>query len=265
MRLLVVTQGEYGRRMLENIRRRLRQGRHTPEDATSSGWPWIVDEWAAPSVLPPIIDDPEEFLPAEMAATDLILSLGEHPGTAQLLPDLARLTGAKSVIAAIDREVWLPTGLRHQLEGWLTEIGVSAVFPKPLCSLGANHYGYDKQAVAYDDPLISEFARYFGQPSFRIKSQDGDIVEIEVVRDATCGAARFVARELLGVGVDDAEQAAGLLHHHYPCLADMEIDSDLHDTLMHISGRIMKEAIEAEVRDAKTPTRYVVPGTLATE
>lgn len=251
MRLLVVTQGEYGKRMLGNIRR------HAP--AT-----WSVSEWAAPGVLPPIIDEPEEFLPAQIESADLILSLGEHPGTAQLLPDLARLTGAKSVIAAIDREVWLPTGLRNQLAGWLTEIGVSAVFPKPLCSLRSDSYGYDRQAVTYDDPLISEFAEHFGQPRFRIRLEGSDIIEIEVLRDATCGAARFVARELLGVGADDAEQAAGLLHHHYPCLADMEIDPDLHDTLMHISGRIMKETIEEEVRDAKTPTRYIVPDGSAT-
>jgi len=31
----------------------------------------------------------------------------------------------------------------------------------------------------------------------------------------------YVARGLVGVSVDEAEFQAGMLHHHYPCLAEM--------------------------------------------
>ena len=246
MRLLVITQGEYGRRILENVRQRAPQG-------------WEIAHWEAPAVLPPIIDDPQEHIPPGLGPADLILSLGEHPGTAQLLPDLAEMVRARSVIAPVDRPEWLPKGLMNQLAGWLEELGVKAVFPRPFCSLRETGYGYGKQAVSYHDPLIAEFARHFGQPEFRITCQEGDMVAIEVARDAACGCAHFVAQELMGVGVDDAEQASGLLHHHFPCLASMEKDPDLLDTLMHISGRIIKEAVEAEIRSLKTPVRYVVP------
>jgi hypothetical protein len=40
--------------------------------------------------------------------TDLILSFGEHPGVAELLPDMVQMTGARAVVAAVDNETWLP-------------------------------------------------------------------------------------------------------------------------------------------------------------
>ncbi len=63
----------------------------------------------------------------------------------------------------------------------------------------------------------------------------------------------------MGIPVDEAEQEAGMLHHHYPCLASMGIDPDFHDTIMHISGRIMKEAVEEQIKQDKTPVPYFVP------
>jgi hypothetical protein len=49
--------------------------------------------------------------------------------------------------------------------------------------------------------------------------------------------------------VDEAEHKAGMLHHHYPCLASMNQDADYQDTLMHISGHLVREAIKAEIAD----------------
>ncbi len=47
------------------------------------------------------------------------------------------------------------------------------------------------------------------------------IIEAGVKRDAVWGCARYVAEHLVGVSVEDAEEKAGMLHHHYPCLASM--------------------------------------------
>ncbi|NLS79148.1 MAG: hypothetical protein GXY76_18000 [Chloroflexi bacterium] len=246
MRLLIVTQGEYGKRILANIRNRGPQS-------------WVVDEWEAPRVLPPIVDYPEDFIPADLGQHDLILALPEHAGLGQLLPDLAAATGARSLIAPVDREEWLPKGLVNQVRRWLADAGVAAVFPKPFCTLTEQSYNWGKGAIAYDAPLIAEFARHFGQPCFRMACVGQEIAEVEVVRDAPCGCSAFVAENLAGIHADEAEQAAGLLHHHYPCLASMGIDPEFHDTIMHISGRITKEAVEAEVAPVKTPTRYLEP------
>ena len=94
-----------------------------------------------------MIDYPEDYLPASLPPADLILSFGEHKGIAELLPDIARMTGAKSVLAAVDNESWLPRGLARQLRGWLEKMGVACVTPKPLCSLTETDFGVTRRAA----------------------------------------------------------------------------------------------------------------------
>jgi len=246
MRILAVISGEYGQRHVENIRA------HGPMY-------WVVEVWQAPTVLPPVIDYPEDYLPDMLPPADLILSFGEHVGVAELLPDIVRMTGAQAVIAAVDSEAWLPRGLARQLRRWLQDMGIVCVTPKPLCSLTESHYSIARsQRIEYDDPLIAEFARYFGQPDLRltVDPESRLVTSAEVLRDAVCGSARYVAERLVGVSADDAEQEAGLLHHHYPCLATMGIDADYGDTLMHISGNLLKNNVRAQVKPFKR-VRYM--------
>ncbi len=248
MRILAIISGEYGQRHVDNIRA------HGPPD-------WSLAVWQAPAVLPPVIDYPEDYLPDALPPADLILSVAEHKGVAELLPEIAKMTGAQAVVAPVDREAWLPRGLARQLRGWLSDMGVACVTPKPLCSLTETHYNVRRHQVAYDDPLIAEFARHFGRPDLAI-SLDPDsrtITQVEVARDAVCGCARSVAQGLVGVSADEAEEKAGLLHHHYPCLAGMLKDPDFLDTLMHVSGNLLKENVGEQVKPYKQ-VRYVMPG-----
>lgn len=251
MRILILFSGEYGKRHLQNVRQ------HGP-----SGWE--IDSWQAPPVLPPVIDDPEDFLPEELPQVDLILSFAEHKGVAELLPDMAQMSGAKAVLVAVDNEAWLPKGLARQLQDWLAQIQVACATPKPLCSLTEHDYGVAlKQRIPYDSPEISEFARYFGQPDLQITvdAQTRCITETAVIRDAVCGCTRYVAEQLVGMSVDEVEEKAGLLHHHYPCLASMKKDPDFHgDTLMHASGNTLKENIAAQIKPYKK-INYITPGT----
>jgi hypothetical protein len=206
------------------------------------------------------MDYPEDYLPDSLPPADLVLSLGENPGLAELIPEIAKLTGARAVIAPIDRAEWLPKGLARQFAGWLQNIGVHAVFPKPFCSLTETHYNVGRHRVGYDDEVIAEFARYFGRPRFGI-AVDPDsktIVQARVERDAVCGCAQHVAEGLVGVKVDDAEFKAGMLHHHYPCLAAMGIDDDFADTLMHVSGNITKEEVKGQIRPYVS-VQYLTP------
>ncbi len=248
MKILIIISGDYGQRHVDNIKA------HRPEH-------WQVEVWKAPKMLPPIIDDPEEFLPPKLPQADLILSLGEHPGIATLLPDLAKMTGAKAVLAPIDSAVWLPNGLAMQVEGWLQKQGVAAAFPKPFCSLTETTFNALRKQRAYDDPLIAEFARHFGRPKFEIECDPAtrQITQVTVLRDAGCGCARYTAGKLVGVHVNDAEQEAGMLHHHYPCQATMGVDDDYADTLMHVSGHIMQQEVLREVSEYRQ-VQYVVPG-----
>lgn len=253
MKILAIVSGDYGLRHVENIRS------HGPAD-------WTIDVWRAPAVLPPVIDYPEEHLPESLPQAELILSFAEHKGVAELLPDIAQITGAQAVIAAIDNEAWLPRGLARQLRGWLGEIGVAVATPKPLCALTETHYHVARrQSLEVTHPLIQEFARYFGKPSLKISvdSKSGEVKEITVLRDAVCGCARFVAKGLIGTTADQAGEKAGLLHHHYPCLASMGVDQDYGDTLMHISGNLLKDNVEAQVKPHKRIQRITPQGMVA--
>ncbi|UCG82325.1 MAG: hypothetical protein JSW38_08980 [Dehalococcoidia bacterium] len=249
MRTLVVTQGPHGERIARNLR----------ENAPSD---WSIEELALPKALPPLIDDPDEFLPEAIPAADLLIAAGESPGAAQLTTDLATRSSARSVIAPIDNSAWLPAGLANQLKRELAEMNVAVALPKPFCNLTENSYGYRGSAQPYEDELISAFARRFGRPKLKIKvNPDTKLIEqVKVERDSSCGSVAHTARQMIGLSADEADTKSGLILHHYPCLCSMnqeQIDDSLFDTLMHVSGYIMNEEVAEQVKPFKTPTRYL--------
>jgi hypothetical protein len=251
MKILAIVQGEYGQRHVTNIRA------NGPSE-------WSIATWSAPRVLPQVVDEPEEFLPASLPQADLLLCFQEDGRAAQLISEVALRSGARAVIAAIDREEWLPRGLASQLSRWFQGRNIPAVFPKPLCSLTEESSGLREMKLAYQSPLISEFARHFGAPSFEISCdrETATIRSITVVRDTCCGCARTVASRLKGAGMREAEEKAGLAHHHHPCLASMGVDPDFADTLMHVSGNLRKDAVRDALRRHIT---CMAPGSAAME
>ena len=254
MRILAIINGEYGSRHVENIQK------HSPSE-------WQLKVWKAHTAYPPVIDYPEDYLPSTLPNSDLILSFAEHRGVAELLPDIAKLTNATAVIAPVDNESWLPRGLARQLRGWLERMDVVCATPKPLCSLTEEDYGITRQErIEYISPLISEFAHYFGQPDLEliVDLKKRKIVSAAIKRDTVCGCARYVAEGLIGVDADEASEKAGLLHHHYPCLASMGIDPDFADTLMHVSGNVLKDNVNEQIKSI-VQTRYIRPGNLSEE
>lgn len=250
MRILSIISGKYGQRHVDNIRAR------GPDE-------WVVETWQAPAGFPLVIDYPEDYLPETLPESDLILSFAENKGVAELLPDICKMTGAKAVIVAIDSETWLPRGLAKQLHGWLARMDVACATPKPLCSLTETHYGVArKKKEEHNSPIIAEFGKYFGKPELKLTldKKTRTISAVEVKRDAVCGCAHFVAEGLVGISFDEAEEKAGLLHHHHPCVASMEIDSDFSDTLMHVSGYMIKNGVSEQIKPYK---QFVVPGELS--
>lgn len=241
LRLFVLYQGSYGQRILENIQR------HSPGD-------WIVKSWCAPSNLPLILDDPTSFLPSQLPTADLALSLGESPGAAQLLPSVIEDIGAQAAIAPVDNVSWLPGGLAHQLQTQLTEMGITAVFPKPFCSLTDTCYNVHQQKISFENLWISEFARHFGKPLFRIEcdAECQRINKVEVKRGTPCGNAQSIARQLIGVHAQEAITQAGLFHHHYPCLATMRVDPNLGEPLIQAAGNLAKQAVETAISSCST-------------
>jgi hypothetical protein len=244
--LLTLTQGEWGERIADHIK-------ETAPDH------WVVSNWKAPRILPPIIDYPEDFLPESFPQASVVLALGDTSGLAQLVPDVAAMSGAKAVIAPIDNNESLPPGLARQLKQWLENMDVESVFPKPFCSLTETTYNHKPLVTTYDIELVREFARYYGRPEFTIAVEDGRITDAQITRDAACGCARSVAVGLVGIEVDDAVEKTGMLHHHFPCLASMNQDADYHDTLMHVSGHILQDSVKEQIKEHLSPTPYLRP------
>ncbi len=208
MQILALVTGEFGHRAVRNIRK------HAPKE-------WTINTWQTPKTLPPMIDYPEDHLPDGFPQTDLILSFAEIKGVAELLPDIARLSGAKAVIVAVNNETWLPLGLGHQLRGWLEDIDVVCAAPRPLCSLTGHDYGVTRRdCIGFESPEISGFARFFGKPDLEIKldAETKKIVSAEVKRNAVCGNTRHVAKQIIGLSTDEVLDKANLLHKHFPCL-----------------------------------------------
>ncbi len=224
MKILFAVQGRYGERIAANVRE------HGPKD-------WDVGVLSLSPRLPPVIDDPAAVLPATVPEAELFVSLHETAGAADLIPDIAKACGATAVLAAVDDRAACPPGLENQVRRRLGAMGVACSFPRPLCAFDGGPHA-----------LLAAFAAAFGRPRFAIR-RDGDrIVSVTVVRDAPCGAARFVASILPGTRVAEAADTGALRHHHHPCLASMEIDPDLHDTIMHLSGYIVRAAIASALK-----------------
>lgn len=249
MRILVLTTGDYGQRHIDNLQA------NAPEH-------WVILTWQTPRFLPIVLDYPEDYLPQSMPAADLILSLAEVPGVAEMIPEIVKMTGARSVIAPIDSQAWLPFGLARQLRGWCAEVGAACVTPMPFCSLTESHFNALRLKESYDDELVRDFARHFGRPEFRIEvdKEQKVIKDVKVVRDACCGCARFTAGQLVGTPLADAVEQAGLHHHHYPCRASMGIDPLFGDTLLHVSGNLMKDALKEALGDDLEVPRFRPPG-----
>ena len=219
MRIFVIFQKEWGKRIIENI------SQNVPND-------WQIETYVMPPFLPSVIDEPEEFLPDNLPAAELLFSLGESPGVAQLIPDFVKLTKAKAVIAPVDNPLWLPKGLQNQLRLKLQSMGVDIVFPTPFCALTVR---------SSTNEYIKAFAEHFGRPLLEIEREDGKIRHITVIRDSPCGNISFVAENLIEVEIDKAGKRGGLLYQYYPCLAAVK--------LIHQAASIAETAINKALKD----------------
>lgn len=227
MRVLGVIQGHFGERKVEAWRKYGPKG-------------WEVLELRVKGPLPSMIEDPREYVPSDIPKADLVVSLGEEPGVAEILPEVVKASGARAVIVSVDNRAWVPPGLGKQLERTFARLGVASVFPVPFCAL--------KESDS-DDPLIKEFARFFGFPEVELEVEGERIIGGRTVRSAPCGSTYFVVENLKGERIQDAEERAGILHHNYPCLATMNIDWQFQDTLMHRAGYFVKQAVKDALRE----------------
>lgn len=230
LRILLVIQTDNGMRFVEAIKT------YGPSD-------WVVEHYAFPAKLSLGVDDEwDDILPSDLPQYDLLLMLQEEPVVVEMAPDLAKMTGAKAIIAPIENKAHLPTGLARQVAKKLAKKGIEMLHPLVFCSLTENDS---------ENPYIKEFAKYFGRPEVEITREKDKVGGVKVLRDSPCGNTRYVAQHLVGVPVKNAVEESGLMHHAHPCTTTMTMDPEIGDTLMHRAGLITKQAVEEALKGKK--------------
>ncbi|NOR47079.1 MAG: hypothetical protein GQ533_03395, partial [Methanosarcinaceae archaeon] len=96
------------------------------------------------------------------------------------------------------------------------------------------------------NPAAPEYTSKFGSPVLDIKTRDGKIVDVNVIRGAPCGSTWKMAEKLIGMSVSDAPARAGLLIQQYPCRAVRGNTGGIHE-----SAQIHKKAVERALIDEK--------------
>lgn len=229
MKILILYQGDYGKRFWENI------SAHAPEA-------WDVKGYHYTKKIPTFVEELSDYLPQNLPPCDLLLSVQEHPVVAEMIPLFIKEIGARAVIAPIDNKAYLTSGLARQLRKKLETMGIEFLYPMTFCTLS--------EKMTQND-LVLQFLKYFGKPKVEIEFENEKVKEVNVLRDAPCGNTRYVAKHLIGTHIKDAVEHSGILHHNHPCMATMTMDAEIGDTLMHHAGLQVKLAVEEAIKSRK--------------
>jgi hypothetical protein len=223
MRIVVIHTNDYGQRFAD----------HLLKTAPS---PWeIIGHRFDTRRLPAVIDDPEDCLPKDLPTGDLLLYAAQDRKLAELISEMAEICRAKEVLAPVDDRVHLPSGLANQIKRRLSQKGIPIAFPAPFCSLTETHG---------ESPLLRAFVQHFGKPRLSFTLVDGLIREATVVRGAPCGNTHYVAGRLPGLTKEAGiEQTANFFHNH-PCMGSMANDREIGDTLLHVAGHLITQAVK---------------------
>lgn len=226
MRIVAIIKNKFGKRFVDHLHK-------------SAPTHWEVVDYLYEGNLPIVIDDPQEFLPQGLPVGDLLLFLGQNKKLAELIPDISEACKVKAVIAPVEHRALLPSGLGNQIKRRLSKLGIDVVFPDPFCSLTEERS---------ENPLIKEFARHFGKPELKVSTSEGEIKEVSLIRGAPCGNTLFVAERLLKTKIREGVEKAGLLHHAHPCMASMDMDREIGETLLHRAGMLVRMAVEVGLK-----------------
>lgn len=210
--------------------------------------------------VPEFIEDPEEYLPKNLPSVDFLMVVGIHQDLLSGLPYYLKDSGIKAVIVPIEDPKWVPAGLQVQVLEEFEKYGIQAAFPKPFCALSKDLNEYNKIGfhLTSEHNFIHEFIDYFkiGEPivSFLL-SKDGESVEDTcVIQSAPCGSTYYICQQLKSKyfkngksGNLSLNERISKAHHSYPCNASMDQDSILKDSILHVGGYLIRNAIRREL------------------
>jgi len=206
----VITRGKYGHRLIETVRE------HSDFSIVTADLPECV---------PVFIEEPDEYLEAlnfdrRVFSAEIIITYSLHPDLTSAIAKLAAEAGVRSLI--------VPGGPSRASVPELKKIsevsGMDVEVDEICCSLEPNDFN-------------RPFAELFGSPILKVKTKDGKIADVEVIKGAPCGSTWYMAKEIVGTEVKDAPPKAGLLIQHYPCRATRGEVGGIHE-----SGELHKQA-----------------------
>jgi hypothetical protein len=206
----VITRGKYGHRLIETVRE------HSDFSVLTADLPEFV---------PAFIEEPDEFLEAlnfdkQVFSAEIIITYSLHPDLTSAVARLAAEAGVRSLIVPGGPSRASIPELKKVSEDWGMDIEVDEI----CCSLEPN---------AFNRP----FADIFGSPILKVRTKDGKIADVRVIKGAPCGSTWYMAKEIVGTTVEDAPPRAGLLIQHYPCRATRGELGGIHE-----SGELHKQA-----------------------
>ena len=183
------------------------------------------------------LDDPESDMPEDipLSECDLLLVLGILPKAGDLVPIIAKRTGAKAVIWPIEDPNLIPEG-QYSIEEELKKEGIHVEFPEPLCTLDTS-----------ENEIVNSFAEHFGMPKFelRVNAKNMIIEEVKVIRDTPCGTASKIGPKIVGMSYKDMKSLEDkvMQMHDNECVAYMGPDRPI----MQQAGRLLADAIKEEL------------------
>jgi hypothetical protein len=206
----VITRGKYGHRLIETVRE------HSNFSVVTADLPEFV---------PVFIEEPDEFLESlnfdrSVFSAEIVITYSLHPDLTSAIAKLAAEAGVSSLI--------VPGGASRASIPELKKIseisGIDIEVDEICCSLESN---------AFNKP----FAEIFGSPILEVKTENGKIADVKVIKGAPCGSTWYMAKEIIGTDIKDAPPKAGLLIQHYPCRATRGDLGGIHE-----SGELHKQA-----------------------
>ena len=211
--------------------------------------------------IPDFIEEPELYLPKNLPPVDFVLVVGIHQDLLSGLPYyLKDKKSVKAVIVPIENPKWVPAGLQVQVLEEFEKYGIQAAFPKPFCALSKELNEYNKIGfhLTKEHNYVYEFIDYFkiGAPIVSILlSKDGESIEDScVLQSAPCGSSYYVCQQLKSKyfkngksGDLSLNERISKAHHAYPCNASMDQDNILKDSILHVGGYLIRNAIRREL------------------
>ncbi len=206
----VITRGKYGHRLIETVKE------HSDFSVVTADLPEFV---------PVFIEEPDEFLESinfdrRVFSAEIVITYSLHSDLTSSIAKLAAEAGVRSLIVPGGPSRASIPELKKISEASGMDIGVHEI----CCTLEPNDFN-------------RPFADIFGSPVLKVKTKDGKISDVKVIKGAPCGSTWHMAKEIVGVPVKDAPPKAGLLIQHYPCRATRGDMGGIHE-----SGELHKQA-----------------------